>query len=71
MYTRNKLLLTIATVLAFSIIGAILMMGVDLGGTRWLKFVLYASFFASISSPLLFSSHASCISVLRGLRKRS
>jgi len=47
------------------------MMGVDLGGTRWLKFILYVVFFASISSPAVFSSRYSCSGMLRGLRKRS
>jgi hypothetical protein len=68
---RKRFLVNIAGILAFSIIGAILMMGVDLGGTRWLKFILYVLFFASISSPAIFSSHYSCSSMLRRLRKRS
>jgi hypothetical protein len=72
MYNNTKrLLINIAGALAFSIIGAILMMGVDPGGTRWLKFILYALFFASISSPAVFSSHLSCSTMLRRLRKRS
>lgn len=71
MYNTKKLLVNIAGVLAVSIIGAILMIGVDLGGTRWLKFVLYLFFFASITSPAVFSSHYSCSSMLRRLRRRS
>lgn len=71
MNNKKRLLVNITTVLSVSIIGAILMMGVDLAGTRWLKFILYAFFFASISSPALFSSHYSCSSLLHRLRKRS
>jgi hypothetical protein len=69
MNDTKKLLVNICGVLAVSIIGAILMMGVDLGGTRWLKFFLYVLFFGSISSPAVFSSHTSCSSMLRRLRK--
>jgi hypothetical protein len=65
---RKRLLTNIAGILVISIIGAILCTGVDLGGTRWLKFVLYVVFFASISSPAAFSSHYSCSLLLR-LRK--
>jgi hypothetical protein len=68
---KNRLLINIGGILAVSIIGAILMMGVDLGGTRWLKFILYVVFFASISSPAVFSSRYSCSGMLRRLRKRS
>jgi len=71
MYNTKRLLLNIAGVLTFSIIGAILMMGVDLDGTGWLKFILYILFFASISSPALFSSQLSCSSMFHRLRKRS
>ena len=71
MYDTKRVLLNIAAVLAASIIGAILMMGFDLGGTRWLKFILYTFFFTSISSPALFSSRYSCSSLLHRLRKRS
>jgi hypothetical protein len=71
MDNTKRLLVNIAGVLAVSIIGAILMMGVDLGGTRWLKFILYVFFFATISSPAIFSSFPSCSSMLRRLRKRS
>lgn len=64
-------LINIAGILALSIIGAVLMMRVDLGGTRWLKFVLYLAFFASMSSFSLLSSRYSCSNMLRRLRKRS
>lgn len=57
---KKKLMINVAWVLAISIVGAILMMVVDLGGTRWLKFVLYMIFFASLSSSGLFSSRFSC-----------
>lgn len=67
--TRNKLFINLAGVLAFSIIGALLTTGLDLGGTRWLKFVLYLVFFASFSSLAVFSSSLSCSGMLRRLRK--
>ena len=69
MDNTKRLLVNVCGVLAFCIIGAILMMGFDLGGTRWLKFILYVLFFAYISSPAIFSSHYSCSIVLRRLRK--
>lgn len=71
MDNTKRLLINIGGILAVSIIGAILMMAVDLAGTRWLKFILYAVFFASISSPAVFSSRYSCSGMLRRLRKRS
>jgi hypothetical protein len=67
---RKKLLTNIGGILAVSIIGAILMMGVDVDGTRWLKFIVYVLFFASISSPALLSSRSSCSAMLRRLRKQ-
>jgi hypothetical protein len=67
----KKLLLNIVGIATISILGAILMMGLDTGGTRWLKFLLYAIFFASISSPAVFSSSYSCSALLRRTRKRS
>lgn len=57
---KKKLMVKFACVLAFSIIGATLVMGFDLGGTLWLKFVLYMIVFASLSSSGLFSSRFSC-----------
>lgn len=71
MKNTKRLFVNIGGILAVSLIGAILMMGVDLGGTRWLKFILYVTFFASISSPSVFSSRYSCSGMLRRLRKRS
>ena len=70
MDNKKRLLVNIGVILVASIIGAILMVGVDPGGTRWLKFILYAIFFASISSPAVFSRY-SCSGMLRRLRKRS
>jgi hypothetical protein len=67
----KKLLLNIGGIAIVSMIGAILMMGFDMGGTRWLKFLLYLVFFASISSPAVFSSRFSCSSLFRRLSKRS
>lgn len=71
MDNKIRLLINVAGILVVSIIGAILMMVLDLGGTRWLKFVLYVIFFASISSPAVFSSRYSCSAALRKLRKQS
>ena len=59
-----------AIALTVSVIGALLMMGIDLGGTRWLKFVLYVGFFLLIMSPLFFSSSLSC-SMFSRSRKRN
>lgn len=59
-----------AIALAVAVIGALLTMGVDLGGTRWLKFVLYVGFFLLILSPLFLSSSLSC-SMFSRSRKRS
>ncbi len=70
MHNTKRLRVNIGGILAASIIGAILMIGVDPGGTRWLKFILYIVFFASISSSAVFSSSCSC-SGMRRLRKRS
>jgi hypothetical protein len=67
----KRQLACIAGILTISIVGAILMMGVDLDGTRWLKFILYVFFFASISSPAFISSRYSCSTMLRRLRKRA
>lgn len=66
---KKKLMINLACVLAISIIGATLMMGLDPGGTRWLKFALYPIFLASLSSSALFSSRFSCS--FSSLRKRS
>lgn len=69
MENRKRLFINIAGVLVFSVIGALLTMGLDLGGTRWPKFLLYLAFFASISSSAVFSSRLSCSGLLRRLRK--
>jgi len=71
MKNAKRFAVNVAGVLLVSIIGAILMMGLDLGGPRWLKFILYVLFFVSISSPAVFSSRYSCSLVMRRLRKRS
>lgn len=67
---KNRMI-NLAIVLAVAVIGAILMMGFDLGGTRWLRFVGYIIFFLSISSSLLFSSSLSCRSMFSRRRRRS
>jgi hypothetical protein len=71
MDNTKRLFINMGGILAVSIIGAVLMMGLDLGGTRWLKFILYVAFFCSISSPAVFSSRYSCSGMLRRLRRRS
>lgn len=71
MNNNKRMVINISGILVVSIVGAILITGVDLGGTRWLKFILYVVFFASISSPAIVSSRYSCSVMLRRLRKRS
>ena len=71
MENKKRMLINIACVAAIAIIGAMLMMGLDVEGTRWLKFILYVMFFASISSSALFSSHLSCSAMFSRLRKLS
>ena len=71
MDNKNRLLTNIVVVLSVSLFGAILMTGLDPGGTRWVKFILYVIFFASLSSPAFFSSRNSCSIMQRRLRKRS
>ena len=71
MDNRKRMLVNIPCIAAISIIGATLMMGLDVGGTRWLKFILYLIFFASISSSAFFSSPLSCAAMFSRLRKRS
>jgi len=46
-------------ILVFSVLCTIVMMGLEPGGTRWLKFALYFLMFASISTSSLFSSRFS------------
>jgi hypothetical protein len=67
--TKNRMI-NLGIALVIAVMGAILMMGVDLGGTRWLKFVLYVCFFLSISSPLFFSSSLSCSMFSRSSKRR-
>ena len=69
---RSKyFIINVAVMLAFALVGSFFMMAFDQGGTRWLKFVLYAGFFASLFSPFLFSSSSSCGLLFSRLRKRS
>jgi hypothetical protein len=65
----KRLFINVAGILVISIVGALLTTGLDLGGTRWPKFMLYLVFFASISSSAVFSSRLSCSGLLRRLRK--
>ena len=66
----KKIVLNTGGIAIVSIIGAILMMGIDMGGTGLLKFLLYVIFFASLSSPAVRSSGFSCSSLFRRLSKR-
>jgi type IV secretory pathway VirB2 component (pilin) len=68
---RRGPLVNVAIVFAICFIGAMLMTGFDHGVTGLLKFFGYLIFFASISSPALFSSHHSFSAMLRRLRKQS
>jgi hypothetical protein len=70
MDNTNRLLIHISAILGVSIIGAILAIGIDPGGTRWLEFIPYVIFFATISSPALLSSRYSCSEMLLRLRSR-
>lgn len=70
MNNPKRFLINIAIVLSCSIIGALLMVGVDGGGTRWIKFAGYAIFFASIISPSVLFPSSSC-SIMGRLRRRS
>lgn len=72
MTNPKKRLINLAIVLASSVVVALLMAGLDGGGTRWIKFVGYVILFASIISPsLLFPSSSSSCSIMSRLRKRS
>jgi hypothetical protein len=69
MDNRKRPIINIAGVVVFSFIGAFLMIEFDDGGARWLKFILYVIFFASISSSALFSSRFSCSFLMGRSRK--
>jgi hypothetical protein len=66
----KRFLINVAFVLSFSVIGALLMVGLDGGGARWIKFVGYVIFFASIISPSALFPNSSC-SIMSRLRRRS
>lgn len=66
----KRFIINVALILTVSVIGSFFMMAFDHGGTQWLKFVLYVGFFASLFSPLFFSSSSSCSLLLNHLRKR-
>ena len=70
MTNPNKLLRNLAIVLAFSVIGAVLMVGLDGGGNRWIKLIGYLVLLASIISPSVLFPASSCI-LMSSLRKRS
>lgn len=70
MNNSKRLLTDLAIVLALSVAGAMLAAGLDAGGTRWLKFIGYMIFFASILSPSILFPNSSC-SIMGRLRKRS
>lgn len=66
----KQFLVNLAIVLAGSVVGALMMTGVDIGGTTWIKFIVYVIFFASILSPSILFSSSSC-SITSRLRRRS
>lgn len=70
MENPKRSLINLATMLAMSVVGALMMTGVDGDGTGWLKFIGYLTFFASILSPSILLSSSSC-SILSRLRRRS
>jgi len=59
------------TLLIGSILAALLMLGVDKGGTVWLKFFLYVMFFLSITATAFLYPNKSCTSWLGRLLKRN
>ena len=65
----NNLLARALIILGVAILGATLMVGLDGGETRWLKFLLYFVMFFSIFSPSLFSSRFSCSFLMGRPRK--
>jgi hypothetical protein len=62
---------SLLTMLVFSVLGAFLMLGVDKGGTVWLKFFLYVIFFLSIAGPAFVYSNKSCTAWLGRFLKRN
>lgn len=69
MNNPKRFITKVVFVLSFSVIGALLMAGLD-DGTRWIKFVGYLIFFASIISPSVLFPTSSC-SIMSRLRRRS
>lgn len=70
MVNPNRFLVKLAIVAAASVVGALLMTGLDVGGMRWIKFIGYVILFASIFSPSVLFSDSSCSFASR-LRRRS
>jgi hypothetical protein len=70
MNNLKRVLINLAIVLASSVVGALLMTGLDAGGARWIKFVAYMIFFASIVSPSVLFLNSSC-SLSRWRRRRN
>jgi hypothetical protein len=62
---------TFVLLLAVSLVGAFLMLGVDRGGTVWIKFILYLMFFLSISYPAMFYSNENCSAWIGRLMRRN
>jgi len=57
--------LRIGVAIALALVGAVLMILVDSGGTAWLKFALYAIFFFAMFFAGLLSPVKSCGSLFR------
>jgi hypothetical protein len=55
---RSRLRIGVAVALA--LVGAVLMILVDYGGTAWLKFALYAIFFSAVFLAAVLSPVKSC-----------
>lgn len=71
MNTSKQLVGSFIAILVFSMLGAFLMLGVDKGGTVWLKFFLYVIFFLSITAPAFSYSNKSCAAWLGRFLKRN
>lgn len=70
MKNQKRFAIKLAMMLAVYLVGALLMTGVDAGGTAWPGFIGYVIFFGLVLSPSTLFSHSSC-SITSRLRRRS
>lgn len=70
MRNQKRFVIKLAMMLAVSVVGVLFVTGVDVRGTRWMTFIGYLIFFASILSPSILFSTSSC-SILSRLLRRS